>query len=294
MDVVKKFIDTQSSVKGLIKNNDVARAKKRFVELMSLYHELADSDVEQYHKELAHQELTKLHQRLSEAEQAVQIPVKFVVAGVLLVAFSVLVFMNPSIVGLITFTDEITQNVDVRFAESAIHELALKDVPLSLRVSGEYEGSAKLFLKRGDDLILIFDSANTEGTAFERVCEDTCELKADSNAIELFAQVEEGSSLYLKEVVYTIPRDDNRAPVWTRDSKNLRIRGQTTIDLNDFFKDPDGDDLVFLSTSAKNLRVVVENENVKFIPLENGEQQITLIASDLDKLTKVPVKVIVQ
>lgn len=293
MDLVKKFVDTQSSVKELVRNNEVDRAKERFVQLMSLYHELADSDVEHYHKEIAHQELTKLHQQLSEAEQAVKIPMKFVVAGVLLVAFSVLVFMNPSIVGLITFTDEVTQNVDVRFTESAIHELSLKDVPLSVRVSGEYEGDAKLFLKRGDDLILIFDSENAE-QVFERVCEDTCEVKADSNVIELFAQIEEGSSLHVKELVYTIPRDDNRAPVWTRDSKTLRIRGQTTIDLNEFFKDPDGDDLVFLSTSAQKLRVIVENEQVQLIPTEKGEQQITLIASDLDKLTKVPVKVLVQ
>lgn len=295
MDVVHRFVDHQKEVRSLIKQNKVDEAKSKFHGLVEVYNELANADIEHYHKEIAHQELTNLHSELNDAKQSLKVPVKIVVAGFLLVLFSFLVFLNPSIVGLITFEDEVVQPVDITFTESKIQSITLKGVPLSLSASGTYDGDVKLFFKNGNDLVLIFDSSKVDGEEFSRVCVDTCEIKADSNSVELFAQIGDNSSLTLSEVIYTTPRDNNRAPKWVGKNKVFHVDGQTTIDLGKLFKDPDGDDLVFLSTSDDNLKVVVQNHLVKVqSDGTKGERTITFIASDLDKLSKVPVKIVVK
>jgi len=295
MELVRDFVDKHSEVSKLIADDDVKGAKDAFLDLVAAYNKLAASDLDHHHKEIAHNELSKIHEELSKEERAVRIPINLIVAGVLLIVFSFVVFMNPSIVGLITFEDEVVQPLNLSFAESRISSHTLKDVPLSLAVSGTFFGDVKLYYKRGNDLVLVFDSATQEGESFSRVCEDTCDLRADSNVVDLFAQVGEDSYLQLDELVYTVPRDDNQAPVWTGEGKIFTVKKSLTLDLSEYFSDPDGDDLVFLSTSSDGLTVTVEDSivHISSRPGASGEKKLTFIASDMEKLTKVHVKIVV-
>jgi hypothetical protein len=291
-EVIKCFVETQDVIHSLIVHNELDKAKDLYHDLLQLYDQISESDLEYFHKELAHEQVTSIHGDLTAAEKTVRIPIHVIIAAALVAVLSALVFINPSIVGLITFEDEVTQKVNFTFTESKIANVNLKSAPLSLAVTGNFTGEVKLFYKVGDDLTLIFDSSNSEEITFAKVCEDTCSIKTDSNAIELFAQIGDDSVLNLKEIVYTVPRDDNEAPIWTSKSKVFTITGQHEINLDDHFEDPDGDDLVFLSTSDYGLKVTVSNNIVKIVPESEGEMQITVIASDLDKLTKVPLTII--
>lgn len=290
MDLVRNFVETQDEVRTLLAKDDIKGAKEKFMELHAAYTKLADSEIEHYHKEIAHKQLTAIHSKLTDEERAVRIPINMIVAGVLLVVFSFVVFMNPSIVGLITFEDKVIQPLNMTYTESKISSFNLNDAPLSLAVSGHVDGDAKVYWKRGNDLVLIFDSTSTESDIFREACVDTCDIQSDSNAVEIFVQVNEGE-LRLDNLVYTIPRDDNQAPVWTGKEKVFEISDDLTLDLDEYFEDPDEDQLVFLSTSADGLRVSVEDNHLTFSPVSKGEKRITWIASDLDKLTKVPVNV---
>ncbi|MBW3018851.1 hypothetical protein KY329_01535 [Candidatus Woesearchaeota archaeon] len=291
-DVIKRFVETQDKIHSLIVHNELDKAKTLYHDLLGIYNQISESDMEYFHKQLAHEQISAVHGDLTAAEKTVRVPVNVIVAIVLVVALSALVFINPSIVGLITFQDEVTQAVNITFTESKIMDLNLKDVPLSISASGSYEGDVKLFYKVGDDLTLIFDSSTTDGNTFTKVCEDTCSVKSDSNSIELFAQVGDDSVLKLDEIIYTVARDDNSAPVWKSKTREFTISGEYELNLDEYFEDPDGDELVYLSTSDKGLKVTVSNNIVRIVPESKGEMQITVIASDLDKLTKVPLKIV--
>lgn len=291
-DTIKRFVETQDRIHSLIVHNEVDKAKVLYHDLLDIYHKISESDLEYFHKELAHEQISAVHSDLTAAEKTVRLPMNVIVAVVLVAALSALVFINPSIVGLITFEDEVTQVVNLTFTESRIVDLNLKDSPLSLAASGSFEGDVKLFYKVGDDLTSIFDSADAEDSSFTKVCDDTCSIRSDSNSIQLFAQVGEDSSLQLDEIIYTVARDDNSAPVWTSDEKVFTIEGEKEIDLDAHFEDPDGDEMVYLSTSDDGLQVTVSNNILRIVPVGKGETHITVIASDLDKLTKVPLKII--
>ena len=295
-DVIKRFVQTQDAIHGFIVNNELDKAKKSYHDLLALYNQINESDLEYFHKELAHEQISAVHADITSAEKVTKIPINAIAAGVLIIVLSFVVFLNPSIVGLITFEDEVTQAVDLAFTQSTITALNLKDVPLGISASGNFTGDVKLFFKQGDDLILIFDSSKSKGSSFEKVCEDSCNIKASSNAIEIFAQVGDNSVLNLHDLVYTIARDDNSAPVWKGKNKEFTAKGKLDLNLDNYFEDPDGDELVYLSTSDKGLKVTVSNNIVSIVPEDGakGKKEITVIASDLDKLTKVPLTIVVQ
>jgi hypothetical protein len=297
-ELVKKFVDIHSQAERLLKDDKIAEAKQKYLDVVNSYHEIEKSSLEHYHKEVAYDQVTQLFKKVNEAKARVQVPYHLILAAVLIIGFSILIFLKPSIVGLAGFEDLIRQPTDLTFTESKLQQVTLKDRPLTLAASGEFTGAAKLYLKKGDKFELIFDSEKSESAdgAFTDICEETCDVISDSNAIELFADVEKGSRLIIKELSYKVQRKDNTAPIWTGSTKAFTAsKGKPlVIDLNQYFSDAENDALVFLSTTDKDLEVTVQNSKVTILPKTVGTRNIVLIASDLADVTKVPVKINVQ
>ena len=299
-ELIKRFVEIHSETEALINEKKVNEARKKYMELMSVYHELDKSPAEKFHKDLAYDQVTQIFHKLNEVKKKVRIPANLVAAAVLIIALSLIVILRPSIVGLLSFEDEINQQVNLAFNGTTITSVTLKDKPLSLAVSGQVTGDAKLYLKRGEQILLIFDSAQAEldpEGRFEKVCIDTCTLTTfDIKNIELFSNVEADSTLLITNIIYNIERKANSPPAWTSQKTEFRIKGETTINLSEHFKDPEGDTLVFLSTEDEGIEIGVKNEIVTIIPDPGvkGEKHVTFIASDLDEVAKAPVKLVIE
>jgi len=297
-ELIKKFVDLHSQTEQFLNGDNVKDAKQKYLEVVNAYHDIEKSSLEHFHKELAYDQVTTLFKKVNEAKERVQVPYHLIVAAVLVIAFSILVFLKPSIVGLAGFEDTVEQPVDFTYIESKLTEVTLRDRPLTLSASGEFTGKTKLFLRQGDKFELIFDSekSKSENGKFTGICEETCEINVNSNSIELFADVEKGSTLHVTELSYKIQRKDNSAPTWTGTTKTFTaLNGKLlTIDLAQYFEDPEDDKIVFLSTTSEGLDVVVQNSKVTITPTTTGTRNVVFIASDLLEVTKVPVTIQVQ
>ena len=297
-ELVKKFVDVHAQTEKLLNDDKIAEAKQKYMEVVNAYHELEKSSLEHYNKELAYDQVTQLFKKVNETKARVQVPYNLILAAVLILGFSIVIFLKPSIVGLAGFEDLIRQPISITFDESRLQQVTLKDSPLTLSVSGEFTGTVKLFFKKGNKFELVFDSEKSisnNGT-FTDICEETCEVIADSNSIELFADVSKGGRLVVRELLYKVQRTDNTAPMWTGSTKAFTAqKGKPlNIDLTQYFSDAENDALVFLSTTDRDLEITLQNSKVTITPKATGKRHIVLIASDLQDITKVPVTINVQ
>jgi hypothetical protein len=89
----------------------------------------------------------------------------------------------------------------------------------------------------------------------------------------------------------------NSAPVWSGDTifKVSSVEGMLEVDLGVYFSDADWDDLTYISTQTENLTVEVVGDILTLMPNPGyvGTQTITVIASDMQAFTKVPVSVVI-
>ena len=147
--------------------------------------------------------------------------------------------------------------------------------------------------RREHKLELLFDSSTGVNGTFTDACVDTCEITAGSNVVELFASVEPGSSMKLKELSYKVERKTNTAPSWRGTTRTFKagVGKPTTIDLNDYFTDAEKDTLVFLSTTDNGLNVVVQDSRVTLTPATPGTKNVVFIASDLLEVTRMSVAI---
>ena len=291
-ELIKQFVELQNKTERLISEKKPKEAKQKYLELVELYHTIEKSKLEHYHKELAYDQINSLFKKVNECKETRRIPYHLVLAGLLIIGLSLVIFLKPSIVGLAGLEDVIRQPVNITFTETKLQQIALKDKPIALMASGTYTGNVKLFYKEGEKFELIYESSGQNGT-FKDACTETCEMSAPSNFIELFAQIEAGGKLQITELAYKVRREGNTAPVWKATTKNfIAQNGKTlTLDMNDYFEDADNDPLVYLSTAAEGIDVKVQNSKVTLTPKSAGSKKIVLIASDLRQITRVPVTV---
>ncbi|MBD3361825.1 hypothetical protein GF358_03465 [Candidatus Woesearchaeota archaeon] len=74
----------------------------------------------------------------------------------------------------------------------------------------------------------------------------------------------------------------NHAPIWTQDTKTISLdKTTTTIDLNQYFTDPDGDELTYLTKHQKGLMLSLSNNQLTITnDGAEGKIPLELIASD--------------
>jgi len=286
-DVIQKFVALHAETEQLLNQDRVKEAKRKYSEVLTAYQAIDKSMMEHYHKELAYDQVTTLYRKVNSAKERVKIPYNLIIAAVLVIAFSVLIVMKPSIVGLASLEDAVKQPVSITFTETRVEQVTLRDKPLSLSAGGQFTGKVKLYLKQGQQFELIFDSETSpsENGRFVNICEETCEIIVGSNAIELFAQIESGS-LTVTELNYNVEKTKNSAPAWVGRTRTFNAkRGENLVlDLSQQYKDPENDQLVFLSTTAEGLEVTVQHDKVTIIPKTPGEKKITFLLFLFQKL----------
>ncbi len=294
-ELIKKFVELNSQTEQLLNEEKLKEAKQKYLAVVDQYHSIEKSQLERFHKELAHDQVTQLFKKVNETRERVNVPWHLIAAGSLIIAFSILIFINPSIVGLAGLDNIMRDKVDITFTQSKIQQVTLHDRPLSISASGEFTGTAKLYYKKGDKLELLFDSekSKNENGKFTDICEETCEITAQSNTIELFAQLENNSKLTITELSYAVERKVNTPPSWTGNTRTFKAeKGKTTtLDLSKYFTDAENDQLTYLSTSTDGLEVSVENSKVTITPSTTGNKEIVFIASDQKDITRVPVTI---
>ena len=295
-DLIKSFVEVSSKARGLLDQRKVDEAKQVYLELLSVYNEINNSALVKYHKEIAHSELIKLHTEIEHSKPPIKLPhikINVLIAVVLVIVLSIFMIQNPKIIGLVSLSDTLTHSMNTTITESGIIEVNLHERPLSLGVTGTFTGKAKLYLKQGETLRLIFDSETNEGDTFTNVCGETCSVKTDSNAIVLFVTLGEESTLYLDSINYKVERKQNTAPKWTGKTKEFTLTdGQGKLDLNNYFSDADGDKLTYLATMDEGLNILVQDNKLTIKSTgSKGKKSITLIATDLEEVIKVPVTV---
>ena len=123
------------------------------------------------------------------------------------------------------------------------------------------------------------------GYAFENLCLETCNLAETSNPV-LIVELEEGAKLRITELIIT-QKTENNAPVQTQNIPDITLGiGQTTsIDLNEYFEEPDGDTMHYdINEIAEINANIIENELA--ISSDNiGTYTAFVYATDGDKLT---------
>ena len=85
---------------------------------------------------------------------------------------------------------------------------------------------------------------------------------------------------------------ENQAPIWDGPSE-IYVQKEAVLDLDQHFKDPEEDELVYLATEAEGLKTITRNNLVGlYVYRPFNERTIKLMASDGDLVTKVSLKVI--
>lgn len=283
----------------------------------SVYAKIADSDIDLIHKQLAHDQLTKVYSALQKTRtRTPHATTHIVAAALLLMFFSFLVFFRPSLVGLtslVSAQQTITQELNIAFVENGSRAISLNKIPLSLSISGKLhgDGSARVYARTHEGRVLVFDSERArispDGT-FSKACANSCTLNTNSKDLILDVQLQNAAlTIYTLEYGASLP---NTPPQWNGPTKFNLVNGQATIDLATHFFDPDGDALQFLATSTKDLSVTVTGSKARIValrpstensvtggmtavlaPPDKSARMITLIASDGKEVTKVDVTI---
>ncbi|MBD3318414.1 hypothetical protein GF342_00735 [Candidatus Woesearchaeota archaeon] len=293
--LVQQFVDVLEQVRVALSNGNLHHAKSLYTELFHLYEKINDSPLANYHKELAYDQITKIHKEL-DTELTAPRPFRanptLIVVGAIIVMGLFLVILQPSLIGMSVINQEMASDVSLTFEKHAEYAISLPYTPTSLRVSGQLMGgTAKIYADIAGERLLVFDSEKVELTegSFSRVCLSTCEISEADRVLPLTVEVSDGA-LFLSSIQYTTDEEHtNSPPEWRGTRTAFDVEETLTIDLKNYFFDADGDDLVFLATTAEGLDVSIQESRLTLqktgVP---GPREITVLASDLKDITRVP------
>jgi hypothetical protein len=120
---------------------------------------------------------------------------------------------------------------------------------------------------------------------FTEACVETCTLPSIGNNVTFLIEAENGTSVFVEEVIYTFSEEEeNSPPEASSDIPNITLKAGEieTLDLYLYFSDPDEDELEFTATSTEGISVDVEGSLASISSEENftGEGLVTFTASD--------------
>ena len=135
---------------------------------------------------------------------------------------------------------------------------------------------------------IVFDNYLTpliNNTFFTDSCIETCTLsQLTTNEVTLLAETD-GPILSIDTILYEI--DNNQPPIFTAETNILTITKETTINLRDYFTDPNSDPLAFVVLPNEALDLQLTGSHLTITPKEHGTHSLTIIASDPKSSTRV-------
>jgi len=234
-------------------------------------------------------------------------PKDFLMVTVIILIMAAVVFIKPEYIGLLSFDEHssLEQSIDYTFDKNSDYIVTLKGIPTSLKLSGQLlnDKGAKVYAQYNNQKILIFDSENKlliKNNLFSTMCIESCYIEGfGSREVRLIVELERGAKLFLEKLDYTVDAKLNNPPVWDLEKPNyfeVKQGSSIALDLTKYFIDKDGDELTFLSTGTQNLLINMGSTTLVITPKDSfvGEELITVIASDLKDVTRVPVKIVVK
>ncbi len=103
VDVIHKFVQTYNSAQDSIESNRMEEAKQKYRELMSAYKQIAGSDMESVHKELAYDQVMKVFNGVKGMKPGPNIHAKSIALAVVIIIISLVIFIKPEIIGMVSF-----------------------------------------------------------------------------------------------------------------------------------------------------------------------------------------------
>lgn len=103
VDMIHRFVQAYNSAQDCIEENRMDEAKQRYRELMSMYKQISDSDMEAVHKDLAYDQVMKVYHGVKGMKVRSRINTKAVALAVVVIIISVVILIKPEIIGLVAF-----------------------------------------------------------------------------------------------------------------------------------------------------------------------------------------------
>ena len=301
-DLIQKFVQQYYSAQGKIDNNDLQSASDEYKKLLGIYEQIQSSELEQLHKDVAYEQVIKVYNNIKYASKHKHLSSHVIIAAVLIFIFSVILFIKPAIVGFVATGERITVETNFAFLESGQRSVHLPVLPKSLELTGRVdgEGKAKVYAVANNRRVLAFDSSknriNSDGT-FKELCLFSCILPEYLRTQDFVLDVELDSDTALTLFSVTVEHSlsGNQAPAWSSEQESFHLRnGKVSLDLTNYFVDPDGDALEFLATTAPGVSVEVSGSRVSVSQQNDfiGSAKIQFIASDGKSFARVPVTIV--
>ena len=126
-EIIKKFVDLQNETEKFLNENKIKEAKENYIRITDAYHEIKDSKLENFHKELAYDNMTKIYNKINKTKKKTKIPYHLIIAGILFLIFGTIIIINPSIVGFVGLDNVARMPLDITFTESGLEQITQSD-----------------------------------------------------------------------------------------------------------------------------------------------------------------------
>lgn len=161
VDLIHKFVQAYNSAQDSIEENKHEEAKQKYHELMQIYKQISDSDMEPVHKELAYDQVMKVFNGIKGIKMRSAISGKSIALAVVIILISLVIFIKPEIVGLAVGTISSIDSAPYWNGDSNL--FVITGVPKSAMFKESYDRTINLdsFFtdSNGDELSYLATSA---------------------------------------------------------------------------------------------------------------------------------------
>lgn len=208
---------------------------------------------------------------------------------IIILALGLYMYINePSYTGLSQYQElkNFHRDLNLRFESSSTINFDLDRVPYSLKLQGSFEEgtSARVYFVDEGQRYLVLDTGSLE-SPFDGACAETCELETLQEDVVLSIEVDSGV-LVLDRLKYSaFESEGNMPPEWHgRTAFFIDGIAEYEIDLDNYFVDPDRDNITYFIRSRNPFEADLADGHVLRIVTDKGsggEHSIRIFASDL-------------
>ncbi len=117
-------------------------------------------------------------------------------------------------------------------------------------------------------------------TTFSNLCVDTCTMPASAG--DIIIETTGPTQLTFTNIETTLK--ENTAPMLITPFEAIAINQTTTVNLAEHFVDTDGDTIYYSTENTNLATLTIENNTLTLTPMQDGNQTITIYASDLKEI----------
>jgi hypothetical protein len=103
VDLIHRFVQAYNAAQDCIDSNSKDEAKLKYRELMGVYKEIADSNMESVHKELAYDQVMKVYKGVAGMKFRAPAHSKSIAIAIVILIVSLVIFIKPEIIGLVAY-----------------------------------------------------------------------------------------------------------------------------------------------------------------------------------------------